>query len=103
MPADALVAPGPRVTKQTPGRPVTLPIGLRHHRRAALVTADRHGDAAVAERIQHGEKALAGNAEHMLDAVDHELFDQRRGGGSARCVLVHLKSLEVVVAASLTR
>src|SRR6267154_2012033 len=25
MPADALVAPGPRVTKQTPGRPVALP------------------------------------------------------------------------------
>jgi hypothetical protein len=26
MPADALVAPGPRVTKQMPGRPVVLPI-----------------------------------------------------------------------------
>ena len=26
MPGEALVAPGPRVTKQTPGRPVTLPI-----------------------------------------------------------------------------
>ena len=26
MPAEALVAPGPRVTKQMPGRPVTLPI-----------------------------------------------------------------------------
>ena len=26
MPAEALVAPGPRVTKQTPGRPVALPI-----------------------------------------------------------------------------
>src|ERR1700676_5202979 len=26
MPADALVAPGPRVTKQMPGRPVTLPM-----------------------------------------------------------------------------
>ncbi len=25
MPADALVAPGPRVTKHTPGFPVTLP------------------------------------------------------------------------------
>ncbi len=25
MPGEALVAPGPRVTKQTPGRPVTLP------------------------------------------------------------------------------
>jgi hypothetical protein len=26
MPDDALVAPGPRVTKQIPGRPVVLPI-----------------------------------------------------------------------------
>jgi hypothetical protein len=25
MPGDALVAPGPRVTKQMPGRPVALP------------------------------------------------------------------------------
>jgi hypothetical protein len=25
MPGEALVAPGPRVTKTTPGRPVTLP------------------------------------------------------------------------------
>ena len=26
MPAEALVAPGPRVTKQMPGRPVALPM-----------------------------------------------------------------------------
>ena len=76
---------------------------LRHHRRTAFVTADGHGDAAVAQRIQHGEKTLAGNAEHMLDAVDHELLDQRRGGGSARCVLVHRISLRIVLRPSLTR
>ena len=34
MPAEALVAPGPRVTKQMPGRPVDLADRLGHHRRA---------------------------------------------------------------------
>jgi hypothetical protein len=34
---EALVAPGPRVTKQMPGLPGQLAGGLRHHGRAAFL------------------------------------------------------------------
>ena len=35
-----------------PGRPVTLPIGLRHDRGAAFLAADRELDRAVVEGVE---------------------------------------------------
>ena len=82
MPAEALVAPGPRVTKQMPGRPVGLAIGFRHHRGAAFIAADRDLDAAVVKRVQHREIGFAGHAEDMADALGDQLFDQHLRGGA---------------------
>ncbi len=86
MPWAALVAPGPRVTKQTPGRPVTLPMASAIIAGAGLLPAHRDGNIAVMERIQHREIALAGHAENMLHAVDAQLVDQNFGG-TAQIVL----------------
>ena len=79
---EALVAPGPRVTKQMPGRPVSLPCGLRHHGRAALLPADGDGDVGVVQRVEHREKAFARHAEQVLDAVDDQLVDQDLAAGA---------------------
>jgi hypothetical protein len=74
-PAAALVAPGPRVTKQA-GRAGHLAGGLRHHRGTALLAADRHRDRAVVQGIEGGDIALARHAEYVAHAVDDELIDQ---------------------------
>ena len=50
--------------------------GLRHHRGAALLAADRERDLAIVEGVERGEVALARHAEHMLHAVGDELVDQ---------------------------
>ena len=65
-----------------------LAVGLRHHRRAALLAADGDGDRRVVQRVEHGEIALARHAEDMLDAV------RRRAGrpGSARRCAVSIMS-----------
>ena len=76
MPGEPLVAPGPRVTNAMPGRPVSLPCGLRHHHGAALLAAHRHGDVAVVEGIERRQIAFARHAEHVAHAVDQELVDQ---------------------------
>ena len=82
MPGDALVAPGPRVTKQTPGPPGRLADRFRHHRRPALLAADGDGDVAVVEGVEHGKIAFARDAEDMTHAVVDQLVDQDLGGGT---------------------
>ena len=82
MPADALVAPGPRVTKQMPGRPVSLPTASAIIAAPPLLAADGDLDVAVVKRVEHGEIALAGHAEHVADALDDQLVDQHLGGGA---------------------
>jgi hypothetical protein len=89
MPAEALVAPGPRRHKADARPSGDLADGFRHHRRTTLMAADGNKNAAVAQCIQHRKEAFAGNAEHVLDAVDDELLDQRCGSGSAGDGLVH--------------
>ena len=81
-PGIALVAPGPRVTKQIPGRPVKLAIGLRHHRRAPFRTARQHVDAGIRQCVQDGQIAFARHAGGTVDALDDELIDQQARGGS---------------------
>ena len=92
MPGEALVAPGPRVTKQTPGRPVALPTA------SAIMAAPpscRHTvtrDVAVVEGVERGEVALARHAEDVAHAVNAQLVDQNLGGGP-RIVLTAHQSL----------
>ena len=59
-----------------------LAVGLRHHRRAALLAADRDGDRGVVQRVEHGEVALARHAEEMVDAVHDELVDEDLSAGA---------------------
>ena len=83
-PCAALVAPGPRVTKQMPGRPVSRPARQRHHRRARLLSADRDLDGRIVERVERGEIGFAGHAIEALDALSDELIDENlpaRAGG----------------------
>ena len=89
MPGEALVAPGPRVTKQTPGPAGHLADRLRHHGGAALLPADGDADIAVVEGVERGEVALARHAEDMAHAVNAQLVDQDLGGGP-RIVLSHI-------------
>ena len=76
MPGEALVAPGPRVTKADAGAAGGLADRLRHHRRAALLPADRERDLAIVKGVERREVALARHAEHMLHAVGDQLVDQ---------------------------
>ena len=76
------MAPGPRVTKQTPGRPVTLPIASAIMQAPAFLAADGDGEIAVMERVEHGEIALARHAKDVAHAVDAQLIDQNLGGGA---------------------
>ena len=64
------------------GPPGELAVGLRHHRRAALLAADDVADLAVVERVEQAEIAFAGDAEGHVDAVDLELVDQDLAAGA---------------------
>ena len=95
MPAEALVAPGPRVTKQMPGRPVALPTAFRHHRGAALLPADGERDVAVVEGVERGEIAFARHAEHVAHAMDRQLIDQDFAAGPRAVIAAHRPVLRV--------
>ena len=75
-PCIALVAPGPRVTKHTPGRPVSLPVVSRHDRRPRLLAAHRDLDAGIVESVERGEVGFAGHAKDALDPLGDELVDK---------------------------
>ena len=64
---------------------------FRHHRGAAFLPADGDLDGTIVERVEHGEIALARHAEHVLDAVDDELIDQRFGGGALIGLRAHAR------------
>ncbi len=94
MPADALVAPGPRVTKQMPGLPGRLADGFGHDGRGALVAADRDLDGGVIdEGIERRQEAFARHAEHMGDAVHRQLVDQDFAAGAGAVVRSHAEKL----------
>ena len=84
MPAEALVAPGPRVTKQMPGRPVALPTA------SAMMAAPLSCRQTVSvmllivKRIERRQIAFARHAEHMAHAVDRQLVDQDFAAGPRR-------------------
>ena len=81
MPADALVAPGPRVTKQMPGLPVSRAVAVGHHRGAAFLAADDGADRRIVQRVEHGEIAFARHAIDAVDAVGLERLDDQLSAG----------------------
>ena len=85
-PIAALLAPGPRVTKQTPGRPRQLALRLGHVARAALVAAGDEADAVavLVEAVERGEEALAGDAEDGGRALRDQRLDEGVPGGAVR-------------------
>ena len=82
MPSDALVAPGPRVTKQMPGRAGELAVRFRHVRGAAFLAADDELESVLARRAARRARRdrLARHAERHVGAVDQ----QRSRRASAR-------------------
>jgi hypothetical protein len=82
MPIEPLVAPGPRVTKQTPGRPVSLPWGLGHEGGATLLAVDDKADllATGMEPIEHGQVAFSRHTEDVGHALRHQAFDDQVPG-----------------------
>ena len=89
MPGDALVAPGPRVTKQMPGRPVALPTASAIMAAPPSCRQTVTVDVAVVEGVERGEIALARHAEHVPHAVDDELVDQDFAGGPGAVIGAH--------------
>ena len=89
MPGEALVAPGPRVTKQTPGRPVALPTA------SAIMAAPPSWRQTVTAMslsmkcIKRREIALARHAKDVLHAVNAQLIDQNLGGGAVVILAAH--------------
>ena len=79
----AFDAPGPRVTKAMPGRPVNLP-RFGHVGGAALVAADDQAQrfAGVVERVENGEIALARYAEGEVDPLTEQIGDQNLATGA---------------------
>ena len=87
----AFVAPGPRVTKQIPGRPVNLPCASamkaappswRQAIKADLV-------AVLMEAVEDSKKGLAGNTERGVDAMGQQCLNQLVAGQHGG---VHLSS-----------
>ena len=97
MPGEALVAPGPRVTKQMPGRPVALPTA------SAIIAAPPSWrqtvscDRPVVEGVERREIALARHAEGVLHAVDDQLIDQDFAAGPGAVIGAHCVFLRTLL------
>ena len=76
MPSMRLIAPGPRVARHTPGRPVKRAVGVGHERGAALVPGGDEADRRGGERVDHVEVLLARQAEDVLDPFVLEALDE---------------------------
>jgi hypothetical protein len=76
---DALVAPGPRVTKQMPWTPCELALGLGHEGCATLLSAGHKLDAVAVQvkTIQHRQITFSGHAKSMGDALGQKAFNEQ--------------------------
>ena len=80
----ALVAPGPRVTKQMPGRPVSRPAVSAIIAAPASCRQTVTSTRRIVERIERGEIGFARHAIEPLDPLSDELIDENlpaRAGG----------------------
>jgi len=83
MPAEALVAPGPRVTMHHAG-----PAGRAAPRRRPSSPAPPSCrqtvtvDAGIVQRVEHRQIALARHAEHVLDALGNKAIDDQFAAGA---------------------
>ena len=81
-PAEALVAPGPEVTRQTPHAAADAGVALRGVYGALFVPhEDVTDELRVEQRVVGGKDRTAGNPEHDLDANALQGFDQHLGSG----------------------
>ena len=74
----AFVAPGPRVTKQIPGRPVSLPqASAMKDDTPSLSTYDEtYLIAGIVQSIQHREITFPGHTEGQFHTVGLECLDE---------------------------
>ena len=80
------MAPGPRVTKQMPGRPVSLPCA------SAIMAAPPSwrqtvtSMSRVMQRVERRQIALARHAENVIDPLGKKLIDKDLAAGAGgRC------------------
>ena len=87
MPMLALHAPGARLTKQTPGRPVSLPYALAMNAAPPSwrQVMRRIDCCAVVEGIKRAEIALARHAEHRAGTLLDEGIDQNATAAALWC------------------
>ncbi len=87
-PIDALVAPGPRVTKATPGWPVSLAYAsaMKVDPDSCRLTTSLIMSRAVVQRVKHGKIAFARHAEGVIDALDQQLINEQAGAGAGGCI-----------------
>ena len=80
----ALVAPGPRVTKQMPGPAAQLALRLGHERRAAFLAAADEADvlAVLVKAVEHREDSFRRARRSGVDALRDQGLDQGVAGKS---------------------
>ena len=83
-PCAALVAPGPRVTKQIPGRPVRRPSVSAIIAAPASCRQTVERDRGVAQRVERGEEGFARHAIDAVDALSDELINENLSAGAGR-------------------
>jgi hypothetical protein len=78
----ALVAPGPRVTKHTPGRPVSLPCAsaMKAAPPSCRQMTNRMRSRCCMKAVQHRQIAFARHAKGMGHALGHQAFDEQMAG-----------------------
>ena len=79
----AFVAPGPRVTKQIPGRPVSLPqaAAMKAAPPSWRLAIMRMRSGTLVERVEHREVALARHAEGGGDPLRQQAVHEHAGSG----------------------
>ena len=78
----ALVAPGPRVTKQMPGRPVSRPSVSAMIAAPASCRQTVTSTPRIVERVERGEIGFARHAIDALDPLRDELIDENLAAGA---------------------
>ena len=100
-PTAACVAPGPRVTRQIPGRPVSFPYASAAFAAPCSWRQVMSRDRRVVERVEHGQVALAREAEREVGAVQLELVDEDLAAGphsgTSRRIVARLEPRRVLV------